>query len=102
MNLKRITGLLALVAGAAGLIPFANAQNVKSCCVGKLPKGSYHIACAQPAMGGMGILQNMRARDISCTPQDYAAIGKQLCNNKKAMDWTTNVLNVPTSCEDIR
>lgn len=99
--LKKTYLQLGILIGGLMLVSLAHAQNTKSCCVGVLPNGEYHIACAQPAMGGMGILQNMRARNITCTPDNYSAIGKKLCANKKDLSWTTNVLNAPTSCEDI-
>jgi len=99
MNQRILTSTLLLCGLLAA--PWAAAQNRQSCCVGQKTNGTYHIACDQPARNGMGILQNMRASNISCTPQSYLAHAKRLCADKKAVEWTTNVLEVPTHCEDL-
>lgn len=79
------------------------AQNQQSCCLGKKKDGQYHIACDQPAMKGMGILQNMRASNITCSPSTYQAITQNLCKGQstKASSWTTNILGQATSCAEL-
>jgi hypothetical protein len=104
LTASKILGIAGIVIYGITAFSVAGAQNSKSCCLGKLPNDRYHIACDTTGRGGMGILQNMRASGITCFPQDYYAIAKRLCEEKKTSvtSWTTNLLEHPTTCAGIK
>jgi len=63
------------------------------CTAGQDSQGRWHIACREPAMGSVGILQNMRyTREMSSPHDQHFDKCVAHIRRKGGTRWTTNVL----------
>jgi hypothetical protein len=76
--------------------------DINRCMAGKNKAGQWHLACDTTGMPALGILQDMGYTHGTMSPPgvSYQAAAQFICN-ANGTSWTTNALNMYTTCAGI-